>query len=200
MLLYQQLNRQFKKRRPGFTLLEILVVVTLSVVLMVAIYGIYITSYQSYRRSINRAELNQNARISMERVTRDLRQTSDIITALPPTDTDVLNPAPSDIVFVDGHDPVQIQYIEYSLSNHTLVRKVKHYYFPVDTTTWVAYNAHDINNNLPLESIDQSVVKADAIQSLEFFGENSVINIKLVTVDNGGQFVFQTQTLGRNVQ
>jgi hypothetical protein len=167
--------------------------------LLTALYGVYITSYKSYQRSVNRAELNQNARISLERITRDLRQTNLITTTLPPTDTDPLNPAPSNIQFQDGHNNDKIRYIEYTLTDGQLYRKVKHYYFSTDPQTYVAYNALDQFGNHATESIDENVVKADKVQSLQFFG-TGIINIKIVVNNSDGSLTYQTQVLGRNAQ
>src|SRR4030042_7081060 len=104
------------KLKRAFTLLEMVVTISLSLLLIGSLYSVYLTSYKSYRRSVNKAELNQNARIALERISRDLRQTERITTSLPPDDTDDMNPAPSAIQFQDGHDTENIQYIKYLLS------------------------------------------------------------------------------------
>lgn len=191
--------RQLLQKNKGFSLTELLVAISISVMLLVSLYSVYILSYKSYQRSINRAELNQNARISLERITRDLRQTNLVITELPPTDTDPLNPAPSSIVFQDGHDTTKINYIEYSLQDGELYRKVIHYYFTTNPDIYVAYNIKDNYGNPPLEAIDENVVKADKVQSLEFFGSN-IINIKITVANLNESITYQTQTLGRNTR
>lgn len=201
MLLWRPLKVKGRTNtmRRGFTLAELLVAISLSIIILSALYAVYVTSYRSYHNSINRAELDQNARISLERITRDLRQTNQITTALPLTDTDPLNPAPSHIMFQDGHSTTQIQYIEYALSGNNLLRKVEHFYFSSDPSTWVPWNALDQYGNLPLESIDQNVTKADKVSSLEFYG-GQLITIKIVVANSNGQISYQTQTLGRNIQ
>lgn len=185
--------------KSGFTLLEIIVGISLSLLLFGSLYGIYITSHQSYRRSVNKAELNQNARISLERITRDLRQTEKIVTSLPPDDTDPLNPPPSAIHFQDGHNTTQIQYIKYLLDSNNLKKQVIHYYFTSDPTTWVTWNAQDQYGNPPEESIDEDVIKADKITSLKFYGEK-LITIELVAADSESSYSFKTEVLGRNIQ
>jgi prepilin-type N-terminal cleavage/methylation domain-containing protein len=196
MLLWQRLKQ---KNKHGFTLVEILVAVTLSVLLISGLYAIYITSYKSYRRSVDRSELTQNARISLERITRDLRQTSSIVTVLPPAEADSMNPPPSTIKFVDGHDTTNIQYVEYSLEGNNLMRKIEHYSFTSAPDTWVSWDSKDQYGNLPIETVDENVVKADKIKSLKFFG-SQIIYIKVIAGNNDGEFLFNTQTLGRNIQ
>lgn len=188
----------------GFTLIEVIIAVSLSVILLGALYAVYITSYQSYRRSVAKAEINQNARIALERITRDLRQTERITTTLPIDDTDPLNPAPSTIMFQDGHVTDKIQYIEYSLTVNELHRKLIHYCFSstpetCDIVDWVAWNAQDQYGNPPNESIDEDAVKADKISVLKFYG-NKLITIDVTATHNDQSVNYQTKTLGRNIQ
>ncbi len=190
--------------RKGFTLLEMVVTISLSVLLIGSLYGVYVTSYKSYRRSINKAELNQNDRIALERISRDLRQTERIVTSLPPDDTDELNPPSQVIQFQDGHDTVPIQYIKYQLLGNELRRQVIHYCFSSTPETcppsdWVAWNTQDQYGTLPSESIDKNDVKADKVTSIKFYGIK-LITIEIVASDADSSYTYKTQTLGRNIQ
>lgn len=188
----------------GFTLIEVLVAMSLSMILFGALYGVYITSYQSYRKNVARAEINQNGRISLERISRDLRQTPSIVTSLPPTDTDDLNPPATNIKFQDGHDTSRIQYIEYTLQGTELHRALTHYCFSASpescaTTSWVAWNAVDALGFAPNSSTDEDVVKADKIESLKFFGSPTV-TVDLATTDNrGASSNLKTEVYCRNI-
>lgn len=185
--------------RRGFTLMEILVAISLSLLLLGSLYGVYITSYKSYRSSIGKAELNQNARISLERISRDLRQGERITTPLPPDNTDPMNPPSSEIQFQDGHDVSKIRYIKYALSSGNLTRQVIHYYFTSDPTIWVTWNAQDQFGNQPSSSIDEDTVRADKITSIKFYGIK-VITIEIVASDTYGSYTYRTEALGRNIQ
>lgn len=192
--------QKLKLKGKGFTLMEILVAISLSLLLLGSLYGVYITSYKSYRNTIGKAELNQNARISLERISRDLRQGERITTPLPPDDSDPIgNPAPDNIQFQDGHDVSKIRYIKYALSSGNLTRQVIHYYFASDPTIWVAWNAQDQYGNPPSESIDENTVRADKITSIKFYGIK-VITIEIVASDSSGSYTYRTQALGRNIQ
>lgn len=187
-----------KGRSKGVTLIELIVALSLSVIIITSLYYVFNTSFQSYKLNSSKAEINQNARIALERITRDLRQTSTITTVLPPTDTDQLNPPPDNIQFQNGHDQSKIEYIKYYLSNNELHRQEFHYYFSTDTNQWVAYNAKDQYNNPPLVSTPVDTVKADKVTSLKFFG-TSMVNIVLTTAAKGQTQVYETQVLGRNI-
>lgn len=184
--------------RLGFTLLEILVAIAISSMLLGALYGVYLTSYKSYTKSMGKAELNQNARIAMERITRDLRQAQKITTSLPPTGDDELNPPAGEIQFQDGHDTSKIQYIRYFLSGGNLHRQVIHYYFNADTSDWVSWDAED-EYGPAQQSIDEDTIRADKITSLSFFG-NELITIDLISSDDSGTYNYESKVLGRNIQ
>lgn len=185
------------KGRAGVTLIEMLVAISLSVIIVSALYYVFNTSYKSYKSNSSKAEINQNARIALERISRDLRQTNSIVSPLPPSDTDPLNPPASSLEFVDGHNTTKLQYINYLLVNGELHRQVIHYFFTSDTNAWVPKNALQDNQG-PEFSIDEDTVKADKVTSLEFFGSN-VINIILTTADKGQSQTYETQVLGRNI-
>ena len=174
----------------GFTLVEILVAIAISTLVMGSVYGIYITSYKSYRKSINKADLNQNVRIALERISRDLRQTNAIITTLPS----------SEIKFQDGHDTSQIRYINYYRdTDNNLYQRISHYYFPIDPFTYVRWNEVDGKGKLPLEEEDSNKIKAEKITSLSFEG-SQIITINITAADSENTYSAQTQVLGRNIQ
>jgi len=174
----------------GFTLLEILVAISLSLLIIGSLYGIYVTSYKSYRRNINKADLNQNVRIVLERLTRDLRQTNEITTTLPA----------SEIKFQDGHDTTKIRYINYFRDvNNNLHSKTSYYTFPSDPFTWVPWNAVDGDGHPPLEQTESDVIKAEKITNL-FFESNNIITIDITASNSENQVSAQTEVMGRNIQ
>lgn len=187
----------FAIHKKGLTLIELLMAMSISIILLGALYAVYSTSYQVYKSSINKAELNQNARIALERIGRDLRQTSSIKTVLPPNDIDLLNPPASEIQFVDGHNTNQIRYVRYYLQGGNLHRQVIHYFFTSNNDAWVPWNASESIGVLQ-ESIDEDVVKADQVTALKFFGNNPTI-VQITTANNQGNYTYQTEVWGRNM-
>jgi len=179
---------------------------TIGALIIMATYGVYNISYKTYKKNFASAELTQNARIALERMSRDIRQTTEILTALP-EDPGAGTPS-SEIKFQDGHNfwPTsgQIQYITYSLSGTDLHRKLSHFTFttPCETapaSTWVLWSTRDGNNNLPAECTDSDVVKAEKISSLQLWGVK-VITINLNVSDETSTYQFETKSLGRNIQ
>ncbi|NOZ52562.1 MAG: prepilin-type N-terminal cleavage/methylation domain-containing protein [Gammaproteobacteria bacterium] len=75
----------------GFTLVEIMVAITLSVVLLAGVGQIYVSSKESFRVQHINARLQENQRIAMEFLNRDIRQAgfSDDNTVISPIITDL---------------------------------------------------------------------------------------------------------------
>ena len=204
------------RRRKGFTLLEMLTVVFLSLVIVVAGYSLYVMSYKSYQHNSASAELTQNARIALERMTRDIRQCVEILTVLP-ADPDSGTPV-EELKFQDGHNfwpadlpsptpsptgsPTtgKIQYITFYLSGTDLHRKLSHYAFggPSDNN-WVLWSTLDTDGNQPTEYTDLDQIKAEKVETLQFWGEE-IITINLEVSDGTTTYPFQTKVLGRNIQ
>lgn len=61
----------------GFALLEVLIAVTIFVIVLFAIYLIYEANQKTYARGEEKADLQQNARIAMETLVRELRMAGD---------------------------------------------------------------------------------------------------------------------------
>ncbi len=189
-------NMKIKK---AFTLIEILIVVFLGTIIITAAYSVYLISYKSYKKNSANAELTQNARIALERVSRDIRQAMEIVTELPLTPSE--GTPPSEIKFQEGHDFLTTgkpQYITYSLSGTDLHRKVSHYYFSTYPNEWVLYSIQDGEGNFPEEQTDLEQIKAQKISSLQFWGDET-ITIRLDVSDGESTFTFETKTLGRNI-
>lgn len=207
-------NSKFRK---GFTLIEILAVIFMSVIIVAAGYTIYSMSYQSFKKNSASAELTQNARVALERMTRDIRQAVEILTVLP-ADPGSGTPS-SELKFQDGHNfwPVgvaspipspspsgqaigKIQYVTYYLSGTDLHRKLSHFAFggPSDNN-WVLWSTLAPGGGQPTEYTDLDQIKAEHITALQFWGEET-ITINLEISDGTTTYPFQTKVLGRNVQ
>ncbi len=83
----------------GFTLAEIIIVITIFVLIIIVVFSAYSLSQQSYQAGERAAEVIQNGRVILERITREIRQAREIVTELP---TERVSP-PSEIKVQDGH-------------------------------------------------------------------------------------------------
>lgn len=177
----------------GFTLSELIITLSITMVILILIVSIYILSQRAFRKSQTRYELIQNARVFTDRITRELRQTPEIVTILPETSSG----APSEIMFQNGHNTATISYIKYYLDGADLKRQELHYYFSPET--FVKWNADDGFGGNPTESIDEDILVGEYANSLSFFGSANTINIETNFSKNGENNYIATKIAGRNL-
>ncbi len=187
-----------KNNSLGFTLLEIIVSISVFVVVIILTGSIYLLSQQSYNKSSNLAELTQNNRVYLDRLSRELRQSVNIITTLPPTDSDPLNPPADQILFQDGHDISQITYLRYYLNGADLMREHTAYYFENNPSTYVAYNSIDQYGQPALFITLEDRIIGEYFDQIKFWGSNGLINIYLKLKKNADTFEIKTSAFSRN--
>ena len=187
-----------RSKPAGFTLIEILISLSLFVILILLVNNMYTLSQSTYNKSSGMAELTQNARVALDRLSRELRQSEIIISALPPTDTDPMNPPINEIFFQDGHDTSQTTYILYWLDGTNLKRQVKAYYFSDEPSTYVTYNSVDQGGNPPLDLLISDLVVGEYFNDLQFWGANGLINISIKLDKNKSSFSLDTSVYSRN--
>lgn len=101
-----QIKKSIKNlNNKGFTIPEVLIVVTISALIVVTIASMIVFSQRSYLQGGNSAEIAQNARVILERMSREVRQAEKISTQLPVSN---INPA-NEIQFQDGHLPIVLE-------------------------------------------------------------------------------------------
>lgn len=111
----RRLDRQgLRRRRGGFTLLEVLVTSAVFLIILAAVYLLYQTGEISYRTGDARADVQQIARIALEQVARDIRQAG-YFSAAPPS-TEAIRIATNDTLSLQGDvDGTGNKYITYAL-------------------------------------------------------------------------------------
>lgn len=81
------------EKSKGFTLPEMIIVTFIFCLLMTVIYSVYLFQERAYKSGESSAEIIQNGRVVLERITREIRQAKKIISDLPS----------SEIKFQEGH-------------------------------------------------------------------------------------------------
>ncbi len=184
-------------RKPGFTLIELIIALLISGILV----GISTATYTLFRKSLNldqsRAEIAQNGRIIIDRLSRELRQTNDVVTVFPATINDNSIAQPNGIEFEDGNAN-DLSYRRYYVVNGTLKLDIKQYAFNYDPNHRVVWNAVGTGGISPTPSVVSTTDVADHVQNLIFYGDN-LLQIQINTVDSFNQtFTVRTTVLGRN--
>lgn len=183
----------------GFTLAELLVTITIFVIISGAIYLGYTLSQKAYRESERAAELTQNGRVILERMSREIRQAREMVIELPATSTN----ATSTIEFENGHDISFVHYIRYFWDDNdkTIKREVIAYYFSGEfpgTSTYVTWDATPPGGeNLATTTLESPKIIGEYVADLEFWGSR-IINI-FITLEKGSkQIDLSTKIFSRN--
>lgn len=183
----------------GFTLLEVIITITISLLIFILISGVYLLSQKVYFQTDSRSEISQNGRVILDRMIREIRQAKEIATQLPTSNS---NPEqlPSEIMFQNGHDTQDIRYLRYFLDGNELKRQEVVFYFPRDPQYYVRFYDTDKEepHDPPIRSVLEEKVIGEYIADLEFWGER-LININLELQKNGQNMILFTSVYGRNL-
>ena len=195
----------------GFTIVEVLVATAIFVIVVILIFAIYFTSQKFYQKTETKAEILQNARVVLERMTRELRQTQNIVTVLPQVPDNPSSPPTSEIEFQDGHIPSpyaflgsDYYYIRYYISTSTgeINRQYKVYCFDNCQACSIYFKWNDVQviDGIPTGvhgcSLEDRVI-GELAQEIKFWGAG-VVNISLKLQKLNEQIDFQTNVFGRN--
>ena len=195
----------------GFTLVEVLVAMAIFAIAVVLIFSIYFTSQKFYQKTETKAEILQNARVILERISRELRQTQSIVTVLPQVPDNPSSPPTSEIEFQDGHDPSpyaflgsDYYYIRYYFSTTTgeMNREYKVYCFDdcLDCSVFFKWNDMQVIDGAPTtvhSCLLEDRVIGEFVSEIKFWGAG-VINIFLKLKKLNEEIDFQTNVFGRN--
>lgn len=163
-----------KKTSSGFSLMETVVVLGISVLLLIVLYDVFFISHSSFTIGDRRLELIQNGRIVLDRLSREIRQSIEVVTPLPATKTDPSFPPPAEILFQDGHGLTNVQYLRYYLNGQMLMRQRVVYFFSQEPNTYVYWNAHDNFGNLPQSQAIEEREIAEYFSALQFYGQGLI--------------------------
>jgi len=182
--------------RTGFTLIEVLITVTIFVLIVVACFNVYFLSQRFYRKGEVRAELLQNGKVILERMTREIRQARAIATSLSDTQAN----ATSTILFEDGHSATTYRYICYFKDGDYVKRKVVGYYFSDDSEkTLVPFNSTPPEGQtLEEEVLEEPKIVGEYVSDLEIWG-GKLIFIFLSLKNQGETVPLRTGVFGRNL-
>ena len=194
------LKKYFKKQNNigGFTLMESIVAISLflSVILISSVF--ISMANRSYLAGSESGEIVQNARVAMDRITREIRQSVQIVTVLPPASDDPGNPPKNEIFFQDGHEINEFKYIKYYLSGDDLIREVIAYSFDIDPSVYVPHNSVDEFNSPPTEHILESRVVSEYLVNVDFWGTGGQVYVLLNFIKGKEEYSIRSCAFSRN--
>ncbi|MFH1597638.1 MAG: hypothetical protein ABIB97_01020 [Patescibacteria group bacterium] len=179
------------------TLIEIILALFIGIMVFLAITAIYFLGQQFYRSGSDRLEIVQNGRVTLDRLTRELRQTVGITTELPGTKEEPGFPPPSEIQFQDGHQIDTIRYFRYYLDGNQFKRQIIVYYFVEGE--YVNWNATDVSGQPPSSLVQEDRLVGEYFSDLQFYGSEAIV-IETSLEKNNSATNLRTEILGRNIQ
>ncbi len=183
--------------KKGFTLTEMTVVIAIFSLIIATVYLIFALNQRVYLAGEEMAEITQNGRVILERMTREIRQAREIVTEL----SDDEGGASSIIEFEDGHTTTRYYYIRYYQEDGNVKREVKRYYFssdPCDPCTFLLWNAASPTETLEVDIVEEPVIIGEYITNLKFWGSYT-INIFITLTKNDQEIDLSTRVFGRNL-
>lgn len=163
------------KERAGFTLPEMLFVISLIVILMVAIYPYLRVTHRAWKTTDRRQEVIQNARVGMEKMIRLLREATGFTSVTAATDAD------GRIIFSlldDDDNTVTVEFKKYNDGTNDMLGYV------TGSTTYALAG--------PIESLKFTCYEEDGTTTTTTAANIKSVKIDLVTSDSEGEVGSQT--------
>ncbi|MGC9031571.1 MAG: PilW family protein [Minisyncoccia bacterium] len=196
----------------GFTIAESLVVILMFSLVFIALLELYLAGQKLYLKGENRAEILQNGRIILERLSRELRQAKEIVTPLPQIKDNENFPPPSEIEFEDGHYPSPYQnlganyyYVRYYFVSSTKeIRRQYLVYCFEDCNVCQSYfkwnDKKEKNGNLilPKPCVLEEKTVGEYVENISFWGD-SLIHILLSLKKVDEKIDLKTAIFARNL-
>ncbi len=162
-----------------------MVALTVAIILV----GMTTSIYNVFRKNItvqqNMAGLAQNARVVIDRLSRELRQSPVLVTNFPADSTDNSVTQPNQVEFEDGHAG-DLSYRRYYISGTILKLETKEYYFPAAPTVRVQWSATNVAAGLQSRVLS-TVDVADQVASIVGYDGGGVLNLTVTTTDGVNQ-------------
>lgn len=192
----------------GFTIIEVLITLTIFILIIVIVFSVYWASQEFYQMGEVRAELLQNGRVILERTTREVRQAEEIVTALPQVPDNPDNPPPQEIEFQDGHTPSPYEYLSsdyyyiryyLTISTQELYRQYRVYCFdPCETcAAYFRWNDTQGGDQAHPCNLEEKMI-GEFVKEVKFWGAG-LINISLILTKQSEEINLQTEIFGRNL-
>lgn len=171
-------------------MIEIITSISLFTIIILLTASLFSLAQKSYTAGTSENELTQNARVSLDRISREIRQSVGIVTSLSATSTEIF--------FQNGHDIAQISYIRYYLSGTDLMRAHEAYYFPADPGVYVIWDGLDQFGQAPTKATLEDRVVGEYFDNIQFWGNQGLVHILITLKKNQKQLKIDSSVFSRN--
>lgn len=185
------------RRAGGFTLIELIIALAGGLLLFLGLFTMFSLGRSALTKGGDLSEINQNGRIALERMSRELRQADEITE---PFSQSFSSPS-NEIQFRDGHDPSNLFYIRYYLTDQTLHREVAYYSLTSAPTVHVYRQDINADGSPASKTVTEDESIAEYITSFALWRSNShIINVSLGLGRTGTTTTLTTSLYDRNLQ
>lgn len=180
------------KTNNGFTLIELIIAISFFLIVVLLSGTLFLNAQKVYHSTSDQNELLQNSRVCIDRMSREIRQATALI-------TDISSTTPShSIVFQDGHDTAHITYITYYLDGDDLYRKHSAYYFPATPANYVYIDSFDMFSVPPLELILEDRIVGEYFENINFIKNEGLLDVNLELSSGQNQITIDSKIFIRN--
>lgn len=182
--------------RKGFTLIELMVAFAAGLLLFLGVLSIFSLSRSALHKGGDFAEIAQNGRIALERMSRELRQAEEIVSTLSQNQSSTS----TSIQFLDGHDLSALNYLRYYISGQALHREVSFYSLTAAPTVHVHYQDLNPDGSPAAKTATDDEIIAEYITAFQLWeSPTRLINISISLTRDGTANTFRTALYGRNL-
>lgn len=186
----------------GFTIIEVIIVTGLTALLFAVSAGIFVFGQKAFSKNSSLAEIIQNSRAALDRLSRELRQANAIITAQGQSTEIMFEDGHTNNACIDYNNDISYCYVKYYLDQNNLKREVLQ--FLCDSTpviyTWSDCQGADPPMNPPIETIynDQIIAEYFSAANFNIDLENNLINISFNLAKEDEIFTAEASIYPRN--
>lgn len=162
--------------KQGFTLLETIVAISVGSLLITLALSMYILANRENRDAYRASQLAQNGRIALERILHDVRNTTDIATPLPTSDT-------GSVTSIEVADPYSttLRYVRYYVLGTDLYRQIRTYAFATYPDVLVPPDAEDQFATQPVATIISNTIIAQHIETMSWYQTSAIATALVFT-------------------
>ena len=182
----------------AFTLVELLVAIIVSSILITSTASIYSVFKRSMIRDQQKVDLSQNARIILDRLSRELRQANTIQTSFPTNASDQEIAQPHEVEYESGHS-IDKDYYRFYLVGTVLKMDSIEYYFSYDPEHRARWNDIGNGGEEPIKRVISTQDIADNVSEFNIY-QDGIMTLEVKTSDGQGQdYVLRTKIEPRNI-
>lgn len=164
------------------------------IIIILVTGSLYSFAQRSYNIFEDEMELVQNGRVAYDRMSREIRQSVEIVTPL----KEDMSTTSEEIMFQNGHDNDTVNYIYYYLDGSDLRRAKLAYYYEEEPDVYVKHNSVNEDDESPQQKVLQDRIVGEYFKKMEFWGGGGLVHASTTLKEADKSFSLKTKIFSRN--